>query len=250
MSDAAEAGRLAPLAPGFATTREALARVAAQILARRRSDMTGRIGLRPSPGGFATPAFGDDVEVLRTDGATLLIERAGTTTTHPLTTLDDLAAAAGVDLAGPLSLGGDPPPLGDPSERLAVDERAARALGDWFAFTTSVFGAVLGTLGAAAAPSVVQLWPEHFDVACDVAWGPGEDQRANLGGSPGDGHHPEPYLYVGPWGPERPGRPEYWNAPFGATLGYGALRAAGHLEASHAAAVQFLRDGVDQLVSG
>ena len=50
------------------------------------------------------------------------------------------------------------------------------------------------------------------------------DDRVNLGASPGDGFHAEPYLYVGPWGPHRPGAPGFWNAPFGAVLGWGLER--------------------------
>lgn len=44
----------------------------------------------------------------------------------------------------------------------------------------------------------MHLWPEHFDVACDLARGPGERERANLGGSAGDDAHPEPCLHLGP----------------------------------------------------
>ena len=55
-------------------------------------------------------------------------------------------------------------------------------------------------------PAIAQLWPEHFDLATTIS-------EVNFGGSPGDGSHPEPYLYVGPWTP-REG--EFWNAPFGA----------------------------------
>jgi hypothetical protein len=36
--------------------------------------------------------------------------------------------------------------------------------------------------------------------------------------SPGDDFSAEPYLYVGPWGADRPGDAGYWNAPFGAVL--------------------------------
>lgn len=241
---------LAALPPGFPDTRAALQRVAAHILARRRADVTGRIGLRACPGGIATPAFGDEVEILRTDGGALIIERGGTTAVHGLTRLDDLAAAAGVDLAGPVALGGDPPPLGDPTAPLAIDEMSARVLADWFAFVTTVLDAALARFGAAATPSAVQIWPEHFDLACDVAWGPGAGQRANLGGSPGDGHHPEPYLYVGPWGPERPGDSRFWDAPFGATMEYESLRQAGDVGSSRAAAVRFLDQGLSLLAGG
>lgn len=250
MTRGPESGSLALLPREFVATRDAIGRVAAHILARRRSDATGRIDLRASPGGIATPAFGDDAEVLRTDGGALLVERGDTITVHRLTTLDDLAAAVGMDLTGPLSLGGDPPPLGDPSGRLDVDERAARVLGDWFGFVTTVLDEILGQIGAAATPSAIRLWPEHFDVACDAAWGTGEGQRVNLGGSPGDGYHREPYLYIGPWGPERPNDPDYWNAPFGATAGYESIRGAGDLDASRRAAVRFLDRGLAHLASG
>jgi hypothetical protein len=87
----------------------------------------------------------------------------------------------------------------------------------------------------------VQLWPEHFDAGCDVAAGGG---RVNLGASPGDGFHSEPYLYVGPWGPERPGDATFWNAPFGAAFGHGELLDAGE---PVAAAVAFLTKGVELL---
>lgn len=241
---------LPALPPSFPDTRAALQRVAAHILARRRADVTGRIGLRASPGGIATPAFGDEVEILRTDGGALIIERGGTTAVHGLTRLDDLAAVAGVDLVSPVALGGDPPPIGDPEAPLAIDEMSARVLSEWFAFVTTVLDAALARLGAAATPSAVQIWPEHFDLACDVAWGPDADQRVNLGGSPGDGYHTEPYLYIGPWGAERPGDPEFWNAPFGAVTGYESLRQAGDVGESRAAAVRFLDRGLSLLAGG
>lgn len=82
----------------------------------------------------------------------------------------------------------------------------------------------IGALGTAAEPSVVQLWPEHFDVGCDVDAAP--QRRVNIGASPGDSFCAQPYLYVGPWEDARPGDPEYWNAPFGAVLRYDTLRVA------------------------
>ena len=233
-----------PLPSAFGPTRDALHRVAAHVLARRRGDASGRIGLRAAPGGFATPAFGEDVEVLRCSGDLLIHERGGRAALLPMTTLADLAEAAGVDLAGPLAIGGDPPPLGDPRAPLAVDAAAARVLGGWFAFATEVLDAVAA---GAAEPSAVQLWPEHFDVACHAVGGPGAGGRANLGGSPGDAHHAEPYLYVGPWGAERPGDPAFWNAPFGAILPHARLREA---EDPRGLAEAFLRRGLDLLADG
>ena len=162
----------------------------------------------------------------------------------PLSTLADVAAAAGVDLGGPLAIGHDAPPLGDPAAPLGVDPDAARALGDWLGFATEVLDAVAAGGGD---PSKVQIWPEHFDAACDVAWGPGEGRRANLGGSPGDAFHAEPYLYVGPWGPERPGDPAFWNAPFGAILPHARLREA---DDARGLAEGFMRRGLDLLAGG
>lgn len=235
----------APVLPeGFAATRTAIQAVAAHVLARRRRQVTGRIGLRPSPGGIATPAFGDDAEVLRTDGDLLVHERAGRARCVRMTDLATCAELAGVDLSEPLDVGADAPPLGDPSAPLAVDAGAARALGDWFAMGVRAIDAAVAAAGSDADASVTQIWPEHFDVAADLAWGAGEGQRVNLGLSPGDAAHPEPYLYVGPWGDERPGDRSYWNAPFGAEMPRAALRWAPDPEA---AAVAFLVRGLTML---
>jgi len=241
---------LAAMTVAHTPTREALRRVSAHILARRRADVTGRIGLRPAPGGVGTPAFGDDVEVVRIDGPHLVLERGASTTAVGLTSLADLAVVVGVDLAGPVELGGDPPPVGDPTAPLAVDPAAARAIGAWFGFVASVLDEVLAAAREAAWPSVVQLWPEHFDLACDVAWGPDERARVNLGGSPGDAGDPEPYLYVGPWTEARPDGDGYWNAPFGAVLPHARLREADDGWAAHRMAVDFLTRGLDLLRRG
>lgn len=186
---------LPDLPPGHAATRVVLQRVATHVVARRRHDLTGRFGLRAAPGGLAAPATGGrDIEVLRTDGDLLLVERGGAVTVTPMTTLGALAAAAEVDLAAPFETGADAPPVGDPEAPLGVDPVAARALGAWWSFATTVLDDAVAWLGPGAGPSVIQIWPEHFDVACDVAWGPGEGERANLGGSPGDGFRDEPRI--------------------------------------------------------
>lgn len=238
---------LPPLPPGLAATRTALQRVATHVVARRRHDLTGRFGLRAAPGGLAAPAVGGhDVEVVRTDGDVLLVERGAAVTATRMTTLADLAAAAGVDLTAPFAAGKDAPPVGDAAAPLGVDAGAARALGHWWCFVTTVLDEVTAWIGPGATPSPVQLWPEHFDVACDVAWGPADGNRANLGGSPGDPSIDEPYLYIGPWGTARHGDPAYWNAPFGAVLTHSELRRAPD---PHAAAVAFLQRGLGLLVA-
>lgn len=233
---------LAPLPATWAATRADLQRVAVHVLARRRLALAGKIGLRAAPGGIATAAAGSEHEVVRTSGAWLLRERTGASAmTQSLhlagATLADAARLVEVNLDAPLDVGHDTPPVGDRDAPLAID--AAAALGAWFAFGWAALDEAVASLGPDAAPSVVQLWPEHFDAACDVATGAG---RTNLGASPGDAGHTEPYLYVGPWGPERPDDEAYWNAPFGAMLGHAALLTA---DDPHAAAVAFLRHGVE-----
>jgi len=233
----------APLPATWAATRVGLHRVAVHVLARRRSALVSKIGLRAAPGGFATPAAGPEHEVVRTSGSWLVRERTGAAaSTIALdlagATLADAAAMVEVDLAAPLDAGHDTPPVGDPDAPLAIDSKAALALGAWFGFGWTVLDELVVI---ARNPSVIQLWPEHFDAGCDVAVG---ETRANVGASPGDGAHPEPYLYVGPWGSERPGDDAYWNAPFGAVLAHADLIAASD---PHATAVAFLHHGIDLL---
>lgn len=235
-------GQLPP-SETWAATRAGLQRVAVHVLARRRAGLVGRFGLRVVPGGIATPAAGPEHEVVRTSGPWLIRERTGATAhTQSLdlsrATLAEAAALVEVDLAAPLDVGHDTPPVGDPHAPLGIDAQAAGAVSAWFAFGWRVLDEVLATLGPEAAPSVVQLWPEHFDAGCDVAAGAG---RVNLGASPGDAAIDEPYLYVGPWGEDRPGDAAYWNEAFGAVLGHAALAEAPD---PHEAAVAFLRRGV------
>jgi hypothetical protein len=232
MSDAAEA------------TRASLHRVAVHVLARRRAEVSGRIGLRATPGGFGTPSFGppDAPEVLRVAGTTLVHESGGDVRATPIggATLRHLAAFAGADLDGALDVGHDTPPLGDPDDVLLLDGAAAADVAGWFDLGWRVLDRVVAV---AAAPTAIQLWPEHLDAGCSVATGPGADDRCNLGASPGDGGVPEPYLYVGPWGSARPGPDDgFWNAPFG------AVRRARDLGPDPVAAgVAFLLAGLDRL---
>ena len=233
-------------ARGVAGATEALHRVAVHILARRRHAVSGRIGLRATPGGFGTPSFGspDEPEVLRVAGAVLVREVGGDVDTVELAgrSLRQLAAFAGADLARPFDAGPDTPPAGDLDAPLVVAESEAAALADWFDLGWRLLDRVTAS---AARPTATQLWPEHFDAGCSVAVGPGEDDRCNLGASPGDEAVPEPYLYVGPWGRDRPGEPGFWNAPFGAIVrrrDLGADAADG--------GVAFLREGLARLAGG
>ncbi|HSB86296.1 MAG TPA: hypothetical protein VLD86_08310, partial [Ilumatobacteraceae bacterium] len=64
--------------------------------------------------------------------------------------------------------------------------------------------------------------------------------RANYGASPGDDGHPEPYLYVGPWGSVAGN--DFWNAPHftGAVLPLSQLAAVAEPDD---VAREFLRAG-------
>jgi hypothetical protein len=254
-----------PSATAVADTRLSLQQVAVHVLARRRHVVTGRFGLRPSPGGLATPAIGDQVEVVRTSGAALVVERGGGARCEPLSTLGRAAETVGVDLAVPFSVGDDTPGMADPDAPLAIDAGAARLLGDWWGFGATLIDELvaIGGDGSArpggrrplASATVAQLWPEHFDHATTVtvavaAAGEGsEPVGVNVGASPGDGDEPLPYLYVGPHGPERPGDPGYWNAPFGAVLRRAELVGLSSGE-RRARALTFLRRGIDLIAHG
>jgi hypothetical protein len=202
----------------YAATRSALHLVAAHIVARRRAAVTGRFGLRPTPGGFGTPMFGDE-EVLRVDGDSLVRERRvddrAVTSVISLSgaTLTSLAMFADVDVTTPFSVGRDTPEIADPETPLEVSARDAAVAAGWYELGALAIDQVLVRLGAGGDPSVAQIWPEHFDLGIDVAAG---ETRANLGASPGDGYSPAPYLYVGPLTADRPGDDAYWNASFGA----------------------------------
>lgn len=238
-----------PLPPEYTATRDALHRVATHVMARRRVAVNGRFGLRPTPGGFGTPAFGDPdhEEVLRTDGTILVRERRDgdgiRTTVAPIagSSLAALAVFAGVDLSVPLSVGKDTPAVGDATAPLTVDPASAAVLGQWLHWGAQALDRVLTVLEPASEPTVAQLWPEHFDVGLDLAVA---GTRVNLGASVGDHYHGAPYVYVGPWSPERPGDPEFWNAPFGSLLGHDDV--AGHVDPV-AAMTGYFQRGLDLL---
>jgi hypothetical protein len=194
----------------FDGTRESLHLVAARVLAAARFAATGRMGLVVVPGGFGTPEFGGR-RLLVVDGMLSDGERR-----QPFTTLLDAYAFAGVDPAGATHPVLDLPAA--PAAPLHVDSQAARVLAEWFAFCQSRLEEVLVDAGHAEEPSVIQLWPEHFDLALDKG---AAGTRATYGGSPGDGYIDQPYLYVGPHD-ARQG--PFWNAPFGAVLTYDEIR--------------------------
>src|SRR5262245_4541980 len=186
--------RLEPLPATFLGTRAALHKVAEGGVAPARKP-ENEISLRYTRGGFGTPFFdegGTDCQV-RIEGAELVRQRGDEQTREPL-----------------------------PRE---VDAVAAEALGDFYGLACSVLEQVRADESDADS-SLVRIWPEHFDIALELG-DDAEGKRTNLGASPGDEDHDEPYLYVSPWDSGLAAG-ELWNATgfSGAELLYSDLLAA------------------------
>jgi hypothetical protein len=219
---------LEPVPLTLGVTRTALHTVAERVISPARARDNGKIGLRWTLGGFGTPFFGADAQI-RVDGGQLVIDAGGEERRHPLANVRDAAAAVGFDLSG-----ADEERADDPLE---IDATAARFLGDWFGFVTSVLEQLRAEAPEEWEASRVQLWPEHFDVSVELGNEQAE-QRAGCGGSPGDELHAEPYLYVTPWTARPSG--ELWQATgfTGAELPYESLLAAPD---AREAALEFFR---------
>ena len=222
--------RLEELPAAFAITRASLQAVAEHVIVPVRHAATGRIGLRWTKGGFGTPFLPGNRQV-RVEHGRLFDGERGTTPTS----IGQAAAFLGVTPGLPDGTYAAATEF-SPDAPLAVDPGAAGALGDWFGFTVSLLEQIRCEALPATQPSRPQMWPEHFDLALELA-----GLKVNLGGSPGDADHPAPYLYVGPWEP-RTG--PFWNEPFGASLAYSDLLAATDQRAT---ALEFLRAGRDAL---
>lgn len=200
------------------TTRSGLHRIAAHVLARRRYAVSGHFGLRASPGGISTPAFGPEPETLRLTPVCLVREVGSESRGLALVgaTLSSLAAFAGADLGAEFSAGAGMPAAGPADEPLELDAEELAETFAWFDLGWRVLDEVMAERSGACAAATIQLWPEHFDVGTSLEVSGGEG--VNLGFSPGDGFSDDAYVYVGPWGEARPGPSSYWNAPFGAVL--------------------------------
>ncbi|MDQ3897086.1 MAG: hypothetical protein M3326_07545, partial [Actinomycetota bacterium] len=199
--------RLTPAPETLVETRLALHRLAVYVLSPARRRANGKIALRWTLGGFGTPFFGADQQV-RLAGTDLVRQARDTAATQPVSSLGQAATFL---LDGPPDVAWaepfDVPAAGDLDDELPVDPDAAAFLADWYGFAWSVLEE-LRVQPQSTDPSRVQLWPEHFDAAFDCL---APEVRATFGASPGDGHVPEPYLYVTSVALEGPGD-ELWNA--------------------------------------
>jgi hypothetical protein len=213
---------LEPLPDSFVAARDALHALAEHVLAPARYRAETHIGLVPAAGGFGTPMFGDG-ERVRVDGVELVHERPGTSTRVRITNLGAAAQFVGIPLGAPADLYEPATPC-EPDSALNVDPDAAQVLAAWIALGDTLLGALCETY-ATHSPTAATLWPEHFDLACELG-DANARRRANYGASPGDGTIPQPYLYVGPWdASRRSGR--LATHPFGTAITYEELRAGG-----------------------
>ena len=197
--------RLDPLPPKFAETRISLHQVAEAVVTPARKP-DNEIALRYTRGGYGTPFFqedGADCQV-RVEHGELVRQRGTEETREPLPN---------------------------------VEVAAASALGDFYGFGCSVLEQLRAD-ESDGDPSIVQLWPEHFDIAVELG-DEAAGQRATYGASPGDDEHPEPYIYVSVWSADVSG--ELWNATGfkGAELRYSELLEA---ENQRHAALEFMRE--------
>ena len=228
---------LAPPA-AYGTTREALHRLAEHVMSPSRQRDRGEITLRWTLGGFGTPFFGNDAQ-LRVQGDVFVVQLRDRVQRGRLTTLKDAAEFVGFDLTRSDQAIAEEP--------LTVDAEASCFLGDVYGFAFAALEELRAGLGAEYEPSVVSLWPEHFDVAVELGRD-ADGRRAGYGISPGDAAHPEPYAYVTPW-TSQPADADLWNAAAfrGAELGWDAIADAGD---QRAAALAFFRERLAALHGG
>jgi hypothetical protein len=233
---------LKELSADFVSQRDDLHRLAYAVIAETRRRANGRFGLVATPGGFGTPEF--DGARVRVEGHEVIVESAAEVKRFPITSLAETAALLGIE-PGTDASEHDSPPLGDTAAPLTFDSETVSILGAWFELGTSALEE-LRTSTEAVDPGTVQLWPGHFDAATEIG-DLDAGRRATYGTSPGDAHHPEPYLYVGAWG-EVDRSDSYWNDPnfSGASITYAELRAA---DDPRAVAMEFFRGGLARLNS-
>ena len=198
-----------PSESSFIETRSALQSVAEHVLCAARHQATGRIGLRPAPGGFTTPAFPSPMgeRTLAVDGLDLVVSDDGGERRTPLRTVGAAAEFVGITPGAPTDVF-TPTTALDLDAPLRIDPAAAAAFADWWLLVDQAITA-FASEHRDESPGAAQLWPEHFDLGIQVG-------EVNYGGSPGDASHQLPYLYVGPWSP--PEQDDFWNRPFGAAI--------------------------------
>ena len=172
----------------------------------------------PESRGNATPAFGEDAECVRIAGTFVVRESEGVAT----------YARSGVQPPSPYELrrrrhrlslrmrqrrtrsGGSDQPL-DVSEIHVLDDLPV--------VQPRLAGVGTPSSAVFSRPAVRHRFSsvaEHFDIGTDIDLA--DDQRVNLGCSPGDGYESDRICMSVPGVRIAPGDPDYWHGPFGALL--------------------------------
>jgi hypothetical protein len=227
---------LKPLPESYGQTTADLHRLAVYVVSPAQRLVNGEIILESTHGGFST--FPYDGHVTRVVDDRLVVDGAA----HPITSLRAAAAALGIEPDVAQEERFDVPPHGGLDEPLRIDLAAAAVLAEWFEFATEALEGLRAHAGPGDDVTIVRIWPEHFDAAIDMG-DQAAGRRATYGGSPGDRHHAEPYLYASPWA----GRiDDFFGDPTfkGASLLYSDLLAA--LDPA-AAAAEFLAEARDRV---
>jgi hypothetical protein len=231
---------LEPLPDSFDAARDGMHALAEHVLASARHRADGHIGLVPTVGGFGTPTFGAG-ERVRVEGVELVHERPGTSTRVRITTLGAAAQFVGVPLGAPAGVYTPTTPCA-PDAAIALDLDGARALAVWIALGDALLASLCETY-ATHSPTPLTIWPEHFDLACELG-DADAGTRATYGASPGDGVVAQPYLYVAPWDAgRRTGK--LATHPWGTAITYEELRASGDPKG---AGTDFLLEGAALLL--
>lgn len=189
-------GGLRPLNEGFTDTRRALHLITFYAFSFARQQVDGDVWLTVSPKGVGTPPF--DGRSLRFEGVDMVEETGGEETgRRAITTLRSALDFAGVEFDRPRGERNDIEVPEDLDEVFTVDAGSVGAIAAFFALGREVLERVL-TSAPDRDGTAVRLWNEHFDMAIELG-DEATQRRASIGFSPGDGHIPEPYVYVVPW---------------------------------------------------
>lgn len=238
-----ESGLWRPTSPTFPATRHHLHQIAFFAVSPARQSSVGRMGLRPTPGGFGTPEF--DGRVARVEGATLVHEQGGNVATRHITTIRDAAVFFGGEYREVWFEGfHDPPVADDPDAPVEVVPEDTHLIGAWFAFGFGLLDELRRRASDGDDATEPQIWPEHFDAANEIG-SADAGRRASYGFSPGDPNHPDPYVYVAAWG-EIDRADGYWNdmAFNGASLSHRELVDS---DDPASTAMRFLETGYERL---
>ena len=226
--------RLERVPANLAATRRSLHALANRVMRPVRERAHEHGTLRWTRGGFGTPYFGADAQV-RVEHDCLVVQSRFRERRARLTTL-----AAAAELIGFEENGDEADVFAMP---LTVDLDAARFIGDFLGFATSVLEQLRADVPSEYEPSRVELWPHTFDLVVEIGL-EHAGRRAAFGASLGGPDHPEPYMFVTPLDVRPTG--DLWQARSfaGAELPYYELYAAGD---QRGAALEFVRSRIEAL---